>query len=103
MTTQLEAVIASNEATEPEYRIPTEGLVINEATIVRFKKIRERIKGDTYAAWVVLARRGPEAFDPYVVWNLIARPEGWSYDQGDYYKSLTNAEKKYDERTKWID
>lgn len=103
MTTQLEAVIASNEATEPEYRIPTEGLVINTATIVRFKKMRERIKGDTYATWVVLARRGPDEFDPYVVWNLIARPEGWSFDQGDYFKGLTEAEKKYDERTKWAD
>lgn len=98
MTTQLEAVTASNEATEPEYRIPTEGLVINGATIVRFKKMRERIKGDTYATWVVLAERGPEEFDPYVVWNLIARPEGWSYDQGDYYKMLASAERKYEQR-----
>jgi hypothetical protein len=97
MTTQLEAVIASNEATEPEYRIPTEGLEIEGAIILRFQKIMERVKGENYATWVVMAQRDHE-LHPFVVWNLIARPEGWVYESGDYYADHLEAEAKYESR-----
>jgi hypothetical protein len=102
MTSQLEAVIASNEATEPEYRIPTEGLEINGAKIFQFKKTRERIKGDCFASWVVLAQRENE-FHQFAVWNLIARPDGFTFEGGDYYHSLLEADAQYVKRTLWCD
>ena len=97
MSTQLEAVKASNEISEPEYRIPTEGLEIEGAKIVRFRKMRERVKGDTYASWVVLAEREHD-LHPFVVWNLIAGKSGFMYEGGDYYAERVEAEARYEKR-----
>lgn len=97
MTSQLEAVIASNAITEPEYRIPTEGLEIEGAHILRFQKIMERVKGENYAVWVVLAQR-EHPLHPFVVWNLIAGANGFMYERGDYYADHLEAEAKYQDR-----
>ena len=108
MTTQVEAVLYSNESTPPEYRVICEGLPMeyddDKWVVIRdFHKTRERVKGDTYAMWHVLCERdfldGDEVvIHPYIVWTLIARPEGWSFNGGDYCSTYEEAEEIYKSR-----
>jgi hypothetical protein len=105
MTTQVEAVLLSNEKTEPEYRVICEQLPMEyaEDKFVRvrdFSKIRERVKGDTYATWTVLCERDGYGKDelvvhPFIVWTLVARPEGWSFASGEYFSTFEDALKSY--------
>lgn len=109
MTSQLEAVIASNAKTEPEYQVVCLDLPMEyaEDKFVRvrgYHKIRERVKGDTYATWNVLCERDEYDKDelvvhPFIVWTLVARPEGWSFASGDYYATYEEALKNYKKRT----
>jgi hypothetical protein len=105
MTTQVEAVLFSNETTEPEYwviceKLPMEYTEDEFVRIVEFKKIRERVKGDTYATWNVFCERDGYGKDetiihPFIVWTLVARPEGWSFANGEYYSTYEEALKSY--------
>jgi|LakMenE01Jun11ns_1017448.scaffolds.fasta_scaffold9076380_2 hypothetical protein len=105
MTTQVEAVLFSNETTEPEYwviceQLPMEYTEDEFVRIVEFKKIRERVKGDTYATWNVFCERDGYGKDetiihPFIVWTLVARPEGWSFANGEYYSTYEEALKSY--------
>lgn len=89
--TMVGAVAWSNERTLAEHRIPCKGLVINagggDFTILELSRISERVMGDTYAAWKVLVERDASNRDPFVIWTLIARPEGWSLESGTYCKT----------------
>jgi len=108
MTTQVEAVLLSNEKTDPEYWVICEKLPMEYAEdefvrVVEFKKLCERVKGDTYATWTVLCERdgypmNESPIHPYIVWTLIARPEGWSFASGGYFSTLREAEESYKAR-----
>ncbi len=115
MTTQVEAVLNSNKRTEPEYQVicldlPMEYDKDKFVRVRRYHKVLERVKGDTYATWTVLCERdeydkqtGLDDTDelvvhPFIVWTLVARPEGWSFATGDYYKTQEEALKSYKER-----
>ena len=88
MTTLTESITVSNEQTAPEFRIVCAGLTINvngqDLYIHDLVKKSERIVGDSFASWIVLFERDASNRDPWVVWRLIARPEGWSLESGNY-------------------
>jgi hypothetical protein len=88
MTTLTESITVSNEQTPPEFRIVCAGLTINvnnqDLLILDLVKRTERVVGDCYASWTVLFERDSSHRDPWVVWNLIARPDGWMVESGSY-------------------
>lgn len=81
-------ITLSNEQTAPEYRIVCRGLTIHvngqDLTILDLVKRSERVVGDCYASWLVLVERNSSNRDPWVVWTLIARPDGWMLESGTY-------------------
>jgi hypothetical protein len=70
--------------------------------VIAKTKLAERVPGDSYAYWVAICYK-EEQHHPYVVWRIIARPEGFVAEQGDYYFSLTDAVKKYEQRGGQVD
>lgn len=58
--------------------------------VIVMTKRSERVVGDVYASWVAICHAEGE-FHPYAIWNVIARPEGWHAEQGDYCKTLDEA------------
>ena len=65
--------------------------------VIACTKKAERIPDDSYAYWVTICYKEGE-LHPYVVWDVIARPEGWSANQGDYCSTLEQAIKNYKKR-----
>jgi predicted aminopeptidase len=57
----------------------------------------ERVEGDSYAYWVAICRKEGE-YHPYAVWNVIARPEGFIAEQGDYCFTISEAIEVYAQR-----
>lgn len=53
---------------------------------------------DAYAWWLVLCFRPNDPFRKFVVWEAYDRPEGWGLGHGDYYATLNDAVKRYEER-----
>lgn len=108
METEVERVLLSNEATPPEYQVICEGYPMEYSLdqwvrIRDYKKITERIKGDCYATWTVLCERDfveadEKVIHPFIVWTLVARPEGWHFELGHYCATYEEARKKYDQR-----
>ncbi len=66
-------------------------------TVVAATKKGERIEGDSYAYWVAICHNENE-YHSYVVWNIIARPEGFFAEQGDYCFTITEAVEAYNKR-----
>jgi hypothetical protein len=57
----------------------------------------ERIPNESYAYWVTICYSDQER-DPYVVWNIVARPEGFTAESGDYYSTFEQAVVQYKKR-----
>lgn len=102
MTTMTQAITASNEQTAPEYRLACQDLTINvngqDLTILDLVKRSERVVGDCYASWLVLVERDRSHRDPFVVWTLIARPEGWHLESGTYCGTEEEGRKAFAKR-----
>ena len=95
----IEAIQTHNELAEPEQRTICRDLTIETKgagpIVIRdFVRTGERIIGDRYASWLILAERS-DVHAPYVVWTLIARPEGWALEMGNYYRELSVAELRF--------
>jgi len=60
-------------------------------------KLGDRIPGDTYARWVSICAKEGE-YHPYVVWDVVARPNGFSASFGNYAFTLEEALKYYYDR-----
>jgi hypothetical protein len=70
----------------------TVGTVVNDTAVVMLcKKKFDRVVGDCFATWLALCFNPANLFHPYVVWNVIARPEGFVAESGDYRKTLNDA------------
>ncbi len=80
-----------------EYNELRIGDTVAERTVIAYTKRNERIVGDVYASWVAVCV-DETAFHPYVVWTVVARPEGWYAEQGDYCKTLDEALGAYKKR-----
>lgn len=95
-------ITLSNEQTAPEYRIVCRGLTINvngqDLTVLDLVKRSERVIGDCYASWLVLVERDKSHRDPWVVWTLIARPDGWMLESGTYCMTEEEGRKAFAER-----
>lgn len=71
--------------------------VIANRTVIAKTLIHERIVGDRFATWVAICV-DHNAIHPFVVWTVVARPEGWHAEQGNYYKNVDDAIIGYYER-----
>lgn len=65
--------------------------------VIASTKRAERIPEDSYAYWVTICHKEGE-LHPYVVWNVIARPDGFSAVDGDYCSTLEQALIQYKKR-----
>lgn len=65
--------------------------------VIACTKKADRIPDDSYAYWVTICHKDTE-FHPYVVWNVIARPDGFSAADGDYFFTLEEALIQYKKR-----
>lgn len=66
-------------------------------TVIAATKKAERIPDDSYAYWVAICYKENE-FHPYVVWNVIARPNGFVANNGNYCSTLQQAITLYKQR-----
>jgi hypothetical protein len=73
------------------------GDTVSYRTVIAETKRYERVVGDRYASWVAICYNANE-YHKYAVWTVVARPEGWHAEQGDYCHTFTEAVKKYMER-----
>lgn len=77
----------------------TTGTIVNHTAVVLLcKKKFDRVVGDCFASWLAICFDGSNPIHPYVVWNVIARPEGFHAEHGDYRKTLTDAVDAYEAR-----
>lgn len=81
--------------TEPfnfEHAVLTPGTIINNgASIVDCIQVADRISGDTFSSWRALCVRPGKNFHDYVIWTVVARPDGWHAESGDYFHDLDQA------------
>lgn len=84
----------SNDPTFAELQI---GDVVNGAVVVFCKKTYDRVIGDVYASWTALLMRDHH-LHPYVVWDVVARPEGFATFHGDYCANVDEAVEAYKKR-----
>ncbi len=81
----------------------TTGTIINQTAVVLLcKKKHDRVVGDCFATWLAVCFDVNNQFHPYVVWNVVARPEGFHAQTGDYRKTLTEAIEAYEARGGYI-
>jgi hypothetical protein len=59
--------------------------------VLECEKQRERVVGDTYASWKALCFLPQNNFTPFVVWTVIARPNGFVAESGEYRRNLPEA------------
>ena len=65
--------------------------------VIACTKLAEREPGESFAHWVAICVKDGE-YHPYAVWTVIARPEGWVCQNGDYAHSLSDALEYYTQR-----
>lgn len=58
--------------------------------VIACTKKSDRVPGDCYATWIAICMK-EEELHPYVVWDVIARPEGWFAQSGNYCFTLQQA------------
>jgi hypothetical protein len=65
--------------------------------VIACTKKTERVPGDCFATWVAICVK-EEELHPYVVWDIIARPEGFHAENGNYAQTLQHAVDYYKKR-----
>ena len=65
--------------------------------VILSSKRADRVPGDTYATWITICYK-EEELHPYVVWTVIARPEGFAAEHGDYCLTIEQALTYYKKR-----
>ena len=66
--------------------------------VIACNKISDRVPEETFATWVAICAK-EEELHPYVVWTVIARPEGFVCQNGQYASTLQQAIDYYQKRT----
>ena len=66
----------------------------NGRTLMAFTQITEQEEGGTPARWVAICFTRL-SHHPYVVWDIISKPEGWQCANGDYAMGLRQAQEIY--------
>ena len=81
-----------------EYAVLQVGTVLpNGRTVVDCRRKSERVEGDSYASWITICHKDGE-FHPYAVWTVVALPDGWYSEQGDYSFTYEEALVDYRQR-----
>jgi hypothetical protein len=65
--------------------------------VIACTKKNDYTPGDSFAYWIAICAK-EDHLHPYVVWDVIARPEGWVCQSGDYAYTLKQALDYYHER-----
>ena len=65
--------------------------------VIASTKMADREPGESFAWWVAICVKDGE-YHPYVVWNIVARPEGFYASNGDYCFTIQEAIKAYNQR-----
>jgi hypothetical protein len=65
--------------------------------VIAYTKKAERIPDDSYAYWVTICHKQGE-LHPYVVWDVIARPQGFHAENGIYCSTIRQALEAYEKR-----
>jgi len=65
--------------------------------VIACTKLADRYPGESYARWIAICVKDGE-YHPYVVWDVIARPEGWSAQSGDYTFTIQEEVVQYKKR-----
>lgn len=68
----------------------------NRVVIATTKKA-DRIPDDSYAHWITICFKENE-LHPYVVWTVVATPQGFEASNGDYCTTLEKAVTIYKKR-----
>jgi len=58
--------------------------------VIACTKLADREPGESFAYWVAICVK-EDAHHPYVVWTVVARPEGWHAQSGEYCTTLDEA------------
>jgi hypothetical protein len=65
--------------------------------VIAYSKKQDRIPDDCYATWVTICHKEGE-LHPYVVWDVIARPNGFVAEHGDYCLTINEAVDAFQKR-----
>ena len=65
--------------------------------VISCKKIADLIHSETFSTWIAICVK-EEEFHPYVVWTVVARPQGFVCQSGQYAFTLQEALKYYNSR-----
>ncbi len=87
-----------------EYRILEKGMKISGHTVLRCKRLTERVVGETYASWIVLCETDdPGSYHKWVTWIAYANSTGFHAESGHYFPSSEweQAVGSYDKRGGW--
>ena len=83
---------------QPETALTAGMTLTNGATVVVCTKMRDAVPNDSYAVWLAVCVRDGENFHDYAIWNVVARPEGFVAERGDYRHTLIEAIGCYEDR-----
>ena len=70
----------------------------NGAVVIACTKKADRVVDDTYASWIAICMKDANDRDPYAVWTVVARPEGFSAGAGEYANNIYDAVTFYEYR-----
>jgi hypothetical protein len=88
MQTELETINDHNGQTQAEFNLLAKGMSISDHTVLRCKRLTERVVGDTYSSWIALCQANNKgSHHKYVTWIISARPEGFLAEAGHYFLS----------------
>lgn len=73
-------------------------VMAGDAKVIQRCKQFDRVIDDCFATWIAICNLPNNSLHPYVVWNIIARPEGFVAQSGDYCKTLGDAVEIYEKR-----
>ena len=59
--------------------------------VLECTQLGERVPNEMYASWSALCFLPDNDFTPFVVWVVVARPEGFSAMYGEYRRNLAEA------------
>jgi hypothetical protein len=70
----------------------------NGAVVIACTKKADRVVDETFASWITICMKDANDRDPYAVWTVIARPNGFIAETGDYSQNIIDAVSDYTRR-----
>lgn len=75
------------------------GQVIGDTkrVVIACAKVADAEPGESYERWITICFTDKDPH-PYVVWDVVAKPNGWSTFNGRYYLTLDAALGEYNQK-----